>query len=413
MSPSVLVFNSGSSSVKFALFGQSAVGALERTLHGQIENIEVLPEFSAQLSSGKAFAQTLSAGVSAEATRESAFEFLLSWLRGGIGGATVLAAGHRVVHGGPRYTEPIIVDRNILATLETFVPLAPLHQGHNLAAIRTLFEVEPSLPQIACFDTAFHTTQRRMATLFALPRELTELGLRRYGFHGLSYEYIASVLPEYLGASAGGRIIVAHLGNGASLCAMLGRRSIATSMGFSPLEGLVMGTRPGALDPGILLYLMRELGMDLNGITDLLYHRCGLLGVSGISHDMRTLLASDDPHAAEAVELFVHRALVQIGGLVAELGGLDALVFTAGIGEHAASVRKRICEALGWLGLNFDDNANSRHGPRITTASSRCSAWVIPTNEELMIARHALDLVGADHTAEIGKNRIIGGTTIE
>ncbi|MBI4291074.1 MAG: acetate/propionate family kinase [Betaproteobacteria bacterium] len=398
MSPSILVFNSGSSSVKFALFSQSATGALERTLHGQIENIEVLPEFSSRLSSGKAFSQTLAARGSTDATREGAFEFLLSWLRGEMAGAKLVAAGHRVVHGAARYSEPIIVDRNILATLETFVPLAPLHQGHNLAGIRTLFELEPSLPQIACFDTAFHATQHRIATLFALPRELTELGLRRYGFHGLSYEYIASVLPEYLGASADGRIIVAHLGNGASLCAMSGRRSIATSMGFTALEGLVMGTRPGALDPGILLYLMRERGMDLNAVTDLLYHRCGLLGVSGISHDMRTLLSSDDPRAAEAVDLFVHRAIVHIGGLVAVLGGLDALVFTAGIGEHAPPVRKRICEALAWLGLDIDEDANSRHGPRITAASGRCSAWVIPTNEELMIARHALQLVGGDRS---------------
>lgn len=393
MSASVLVFNSGSSSVKFALFGQAAAGALERVLHGQIENIEILPQFSAQLLSGKQFALTLAAGADAEGTRQGAFGYLLSWLRDEIGGSKLVAAGHRVVHGGTRYSEPVIVDRTTLGTLETFVPLAPLHQGHNLAAIRALLEVEPSLPQIACFDTAFHATQRRLATLFALPRELTELGLRRYGFHGLSYEYIASVLPEYLGDSGEGRIIVAHLGNGASMCAMLERRSVATSMGFSPLEGLMMGTRPGALDPGILLYLMRERGMDVEAVSDLLYHRCGLLGVSGISHDMRTLLASDDPHAAEAVELFVHRAVLQIGALTAELGGLDALVFTAGIGEHAAQVRSRICHAFEWLGLDLDDGANFRHGPLITTPSSRCSAWVVPTNEELMIAKHALQLV--------------------
>lgn len=396
MSRSVLVFNSGSSSVKFALFRRSTAGALERALHGQIENIEMLPQFSAQLLSGKIFAQTLAAAADAEATRQGAFGYLLSWLRDEIGGGRLVAAGHRVVHGAARYREPVVVDRDTLAKLETFIPLAPLHQGHNLAAIRTLLEVDPALPQIACFDTAFHSTQRRMATLFALPRELTDLGVRRYGFHGLSYEYIASVLPEYLGEGADGRIVAAHLGNGASLCAMMNRRSVATSMGFTALEGLVMGTRPGALDPGVLLYLMRERGMGVDALSDLLYHRCGLLGVSGVSHDMRTLLASSDPRAAEAVDLFVHRAVSQIGALAAELGGLDALVFTAGIGEHAAAVRTRICRAFEWLGLELDESANSRHGPRISTPSSRCSAWVIPTNEELMIARHALQLVGAD-----------------
>ena len=311
------------------------------------------------------------------------------------GGAGVLAAGHRVVHGGARFREPVVVDREVLAVLETFIPLAPLHQPHNLAAIRALLDAAPRLPQVACFDTAFHSTQPRLATLYALPRELEARGVRRYGFHGLSYEYIANVLPDYLGDHAAGRVVVAHLGNGSSLCAMRERRSVATSMGFTAVEGLVMGTRPGSLDPGILLYLMQEMGMDASAVSDLLYHRCGLLGVSGISHDMRELLASADPRAVEAVDLFVYRAVTQIGGLVAALEGLDSLVFTAGIGEHAAPVRERICKGLAWLGLELDVQANERNGPRISREGSPVSAWVIPTNEELMIARHTLQAIGA------------------
>lgn len=392
MKSAVLVFNSGSSSIKFALFGDTDPRS-RRLLAGQIDNVEEAPRFAATDAAGRREEREFPARGSPEKTRAGAFERLLAWLKERTAGLQLVAAGHRVVHGGTRYREPVIVDRAALEQLTDLVPLAPLHQPHNLGAIRTLLDLAPELPQVACFDTAFHATQLDTATRFAIPRELTEQGVRRYGFHGLSYEYIAAALPRYLGERCDGRVVVAHLGNGASLCAMRGRRSVATSMGFTALEGLVMGTRPGAIDPGVLLYLMRERHLDVDALSDLLYHRCGLLGVSGISHDMRALLASSDPRAREAVDLFVYRAVTQTGALVAVLEGLDALVFTAGIGEHGAAIRARMCGALEWLGMRLDDAANERHGPRITTDDSRCSAWVIPTDEELMIARHAFRLV--------------------
>ena len=393
MSSAVLVLNSGSSSVKFALYRAAGADA-KQLFSGQIDNIEYLPQLSLREASGETSERKLKSFPGPGRTRAEALSFLIDMLPQRAGGAGILAAGHRVVHGGARFREPVLVDRDVLAVLETFIPLAPLHQPHNLAAIRGLLDGAPGLPQIACFDTAFHTTQPRLATLYALPRELEERGVRRYGFHGLSYEYIASVLPDYLADGAQGRVLVAHLGNGSSLCAMRERRSIATSMGFTAVEGLVMGTRPGSLDPGVLLYLLQEMRMDAAAVSDLLYHRCGLLGVSGISHDMRVLLASTEPRAAEAVDLYVYRAVTQAGGLVAALDGLDALVFTAGIGEHAAPVRERICRGLAWLGLEFDPAANARDGPRISREGSPVSAWVIPTNEELMIARHTLQVIG-------------------
>ena len=393
MSSAVLVLNSGSSSVKFALYRAAGADA-KQLFSGQIDNIEYLPQLSLREASGETSERKLKSFPGPGRTRAEALSFLIDMLSQRAGGAGILAAGHRVVHGGAKFRKPVLVDRDVLAVLETFIPLAPLHQPHNLAAIRALLDGAPGLPQIACFDTAFHTTQPRLATLYALPRELEERGLRRYGFHGLSYEYIASVLPDYLADGAQGRVLVAHLGNGSSLCAMCERRSIATSMGFTAVEGLVMGTRPGSLDPGVLLYLLQEMRMDAAAVSDLLYHRCGLLGVSGISHDMRVLLASTEPRAAEAVDLYVYRAVTQAGGLVAALDGLDALVFTAGIGEHAAPVRERICRGLAWLGLEFDPAANARDGPRISREGSPVSAWVIPTNEELMIARHTLQVIG-------------------
>jgi len=393
VSSAVLVLNSGSSSVKFALYRAAGADA-KQLFSGQIDNIEYLPQLSLREASGETSERKLKSFPGPGRTRAEALSFLIDMLSQRAGGAGILAAGHRVVHGGAKFREPVLVDRDVLAVLETFIPLAPLHQPHNLAAIRALLDGAPGLPQIACFDTAFHTTQPRLATLYALPRELEERGVRRYGFHGLSYEYIASVLPDYLADGAQGRVLVAHLGNGSSLCAMRERRSIATSMGFTAVEGLVMGTRPGSLDPGVLLYLLQEMRMDAAAVSDLLYHRCGLLGVSGISHDMRVLLASTEPRAAEAVDLYVYRAVTQAGGLVAALDGLDALVFTAGIGEHAAPVRERICRGLAWLGLEFDPAANARDGPRISREGSPVSAWVIPTNEELMIARHTLQVIG-------------------
>jgi acetate kinase len=280
------------------------------------------------------------------------------------------------------------VDALVLAALEKLIPLSPLHQPHNLGAIHALAELRPDLPQVACFDTAFHHTLPAVARHFALPRDLAARGIRRYGFHGLSYEYIASVLPNYLGATAEGRVVVAHLGNGASVCALKQRQSLETSMSFTPLDGLPMGTRCGAIDPGVLLYLLREEGMPLKQLEEMLNQRSGLLGYSGISSDVRALLASDHPHASEALELFSYRISQAIAAHAVALGGLDALVFTAGIGEHATPVRTAICDRLRWLGITLDEAANLRHGPRISDVASPISTWVIPTNEEWIIARH-------------------------
>jgi acetate kinase len=305
-----------------------------------------------------------------------------------LGGEPLGAVGHRVGHGGLRYVEPVRVDDTVLAELETLVPLAPLHQPHNLAPIVALRGRRPELPQVACFDTAFHRTQPAVAQAFALPREYSEQGVRRYGFHGISYEYIASELPRYDPRAAAGRVVVAHLGNGSSLCALRDGRSVATTMGFSSLDGLPMGTRCGALDPGVLLHLLNHYHLDTPALEALLYKGSGLLGVSGVSSDMRALLASTDPRAAAAVDLYVYRIGRELGSLAAALGGLDALVFTAGIGAHAAAVRARVCRDAAWLGLTPDEAANAAGGPRISRAGSTVSAWVIPTDEELMIARH-------------------------
>jgi acetate kinase len=302
----------------------------------------------------------------------------------------IAAVGHRVVHGGEHFAAPVLIDDAILDQLEKLAPLAPLHQPHNIAPIRVISRIAPDIPQVACFDTAFHRTQPPVAQLHALPRDLSATGVKRYGFHGLSYEYIASVLPGIVGDAARGRVVAAHLGNGCSMCAMRDGKSVTTTMGFTALEGLPMGTRSGAIDPGVLLYLLTERGMSVADVSDLLYHRSGLLGVSGVSNDMRKLLASNAREAAEAIELFVYRINRELGSLVAALGGIDALVFTAGIGEHAAPVRARVCESAGWLGIRLDPAANAAGGPRISAADSPVSAWVVPTNEELMIARHTL-----------------------
>ena len=296
--------------------------------------------------------------------------------------------GHRVGHGGLKYFEPVRIDDGVLAELERLIPLVPLHQPYNLAPIKALRERRPEMPQVACFDTAFHRTQPEVAQAFALPRAYTEKGIRRYGFHGISYEYVASVLPQYDSRAAGGRVVVAHLGNGSSLCALRNGRSVATTMGFSSLDGLPMGTRCGSLDPGVILLFLDHLHMDARAIEAMLYKESGLLGVSGISSDMRTLLASDDPRAAEAVDLYVYRIGRELGSLAAALGGLDALVFTAGIGENSAAIRARVCRDAAWLGVELDEAANEAGGPRISRGDSRVAAWVIPTNEELMIARH-------------------------
>lgn len=396
MTEGILVLNAGSSSIKFALFAIEEAGQLlPLRYRGEIEGLGSRPHFLVVDAAGKRVVDdSLTGGAGAGGDYDVVLPVLLKWIEGHSDGLTVVAMGHRVVHGGARLTAPVVLEVPILDELERLVPLAPLHQPHSLAVIRALSRLKPGVPQLACFDTAFHRWQPPVAQAFALPRALSESGITRYGFHGLSYEYIAAVLPAVIGEAAHGRVVVAHLGNGCSMCAMRERRSVATTMAFTPLDGLPMGTRCGTIDPGVVLYLLRERGMSLDEVTDLLYHRSGLLGVSGVSHDMRELLKSDSPAAAEAIDLFVYRIGRELGSLAAALGGLDALVFTAGIGEHAAPIRARLCEDARWLGVRLDPDANQRGGPRISAADSRVPVWVVPTNEELMIARHTYDLLG-------------------
>lgn len=392
LNPALLVINAGSSSVKFAAYEVAGDAALARIGHGRIEGIGSAPRLLVWGRGGQPLQdQPIALPAEAERAQEQAFRQLFDWLGRHADGRTLLAVGHRVVHGGARFQKPALVTPAILAQLEKFNSLAPLHQPHNLSAIRAIAGLFPQLLQVACFDTEFHTTQPWVAQACALPRALTEAGVRRYGFHGLSYEYIASVLPEHLGAAADSRIIVAHLGNGASLCAMNGRRSVASTMGFSTLDGLMMGTRCGSLDPGIVLHLIGARGMSVQAVEKLLYEQSGLLGVSGLSGDMRTLQASGKPQAQEAIDLYVYRIHQHLGSLAAALGGLDALVFTAGIGENSALIRQRVGQGAAWLGLVLDEAANQAQAAgarRISTADSPVAAWVIPTNEELMIARH-------------------------
>ena len=391
MGDAIAVFNAGSSSLKFSLFALDD-DAIALILRGEVEGVTTRARFVAHDASGAVL------GTHAWSEREQpdhaeATRHVLGFLREHAGERTLVGVGHRVVHGGATFAQPVRVDDEALRVLEALAPLAPLHQPHNLAAVRVLMKLQPALPQVACFDTAFHRTQPPVAQRFALPPAITGSELRRYGFHGLSYDYIAGVLPDHVGERAGGRVIVAHLGNGASLCAMRERRSVATTMGFTALDGLVMGTRSGGIDPGVLFYLMREKSMTPAEVEDLLYRRSGLLGVSGISSDMRELLASNAPAAREAVELFCYRAAREIGSLAAALGGLDALVFTAGIGERAAPVRARIGELSRWLGIEMDEAANREHRASIGMATSKVAVCVIPTDEEIVIARHAQRLL--------------------
>ncbi|MEW6120146.1 MAG: acetate/propionate family kinase [Pseudomonadota bacterium] len=385
MNDAILILNAGSSSLKFAVYPADAAltrGALYR---GSIEAIGQVGRF--RLFQG-ADAGCLFDEAVTTASHAQALALLFEKVLDVHPDLELHAAGHRVVHGGADFTHPVRVDERILKKLERLIPLSPLHQPHNLAAIRALAGLRPGLPQVACFDTAFHRTLPPRAQSFALPRDLASGKICRYGFHGLSYEHIAGVMPDYLGAAAEGRVVVAHLGYGASLCALSQRRSVETSMGFTPLDGIPMGSRCGTLDPGVLLYLQREERMSLVQVDELLHHRAGLLGYSGISGDVRTLLASDQPSAREALELFAYRTAQAIAGHAVSLQGIDALVFTAGIGEHAAPVRAAICTHLAWLGIDLDAEANRRHGPCISHAHSRVTAWVIPADEECVIARH-------------------------
>ena len=386
-----LVLNAGSSSLKFCIYRRAGGGAWRLEARGQIEGIGSAPMLSAKDGADAVLVdEKLDAAVR---DGRSALDALAAWIRSRYAGSRVLAVGHRVVHGGPSYARPIVVTPQVLEDLRELIPLAPLHQPHNLAAIEAVSERLPDVPQVACFDTAFHRGQPAVAEVVPLPRELCRGGVQRYGFHGLSYEYIASVLPEVAPEIAEGRVVVAHLGSGASLCALRGRKSIDSTLGFTALDGLCMGTRPGALDPGVVLYLFQNLGLSEKEVESILYKKSGLLGVSGISNDMRILLDSREPSARLAIDYFVYRASKEIGALAAVLGGIDALVFCAGIGERSVEIRRRLCEASRWLGVELDPDANARGGPRISRAGSSASAWVIPTNEELMIARHTSALL--------------------
>ena len=385
--PLIGVINAGSSSLKFSIYEGE-----KRLLAGNVDGIGVRPIAIATDANGDPIAPPDFAR-SVPASPSEVLPTILPWARRHLGTRRLTALGHRVVHGGIRHSKPARVTPELLAELEELVPLAPLHEPHNLAPIRTAMEINPELPQVACFDTAFHRTAPELEQAFALPYTLYDEGVRRYGFHGLSYEYIASVLPERAPEIAEGRVIVAHLGNGCSACAMQARRSIATTMGFTALDGIPMGTRCGALDPGVLLHLLQQKAMTADALVDLLYRRSGMLGLSGVSSDFRELLASGEPRARFAIDFFCYNIARHIGSLAAALGGLDGLVFTAGVGENAAAIRNKICEACAWLGLELDAAANNQHQTRISTPNSRVAAFVIRTDENLMIARHARALI--------------------
>ena len=386
---SILVLNAGSSSLKFSLFRARGKNTLDLVVHGQVDGLGSQPRLTAKDGAGKKLVERDLKVSEASAPRD-AIRLAGVWLREQFGDERVTAVGHRVVHGGPKYSQPVLLDDRVLVELEQMVPLAPLHQPHNLAAIRAVKDWRPDLPQVACFDTAFHRVHSQLTDLYALPWEYYEAGVRRYGFHGLSYEYIASALPNVAPEIARGRVVVAHLGSGASLCAMKAGQSVDCTMGFSVLDGVPMGTRPGALDPGVLLYLIGHRGMTAKEVENLLYYESGLLGLSGVSNDMRLLEESDEPRAWLAIDYFVHRIAKEIGALAASLGGLDGLVFTAGIGENSPEIRARVVGACEWLGVTLDADANARGERRISVADSKASAWVVPTNEELMIARHTV-----------------------
>lgn len=388
---SVLALNTGSSSVKFALFHPDGAPALR----GQVEGVGGHPLLSAADAGDRALDPPAFPG----SAHEDVLSALLPWIDEHLGGDTLAAVGHRIMHGGVRFADPVRLDDDVLAALDELVPLAPLHQPHGLAAVHAVARARPGLLQVGCFDTAFHRTMPPVAARLALPRALGEAGVRRYGFHGLSYEFVAGRLRGLAPDLAAGRVVVAHLGSGASLCAMSAGRSVETTMGFTALDGLVMGTRPGSLDPGVILYLLQSCGTTAAELEDLLYHRSGLLGVSGTSGDMRELAASGAAAAREAIELFVYRVAGETGRLAAALGGLDGFVFTAGIGERDDAVRAAVCERLAWLGVALDPAANAAGRGRISSGSSQVAVWIVPTDEEAVIARRTLALARADGIA--------------
>jgi acetate kinase len=391
MSRGILTINAGSSSIKFALFPLDHPISPIAEVSGQIDGIGA--EETKMVAKNRAGERIADQTLSGErVSHAQAFDALLKWFTATYTGWEIAAVGHRVVHGGERYSQPTVIDAQVLTHLTSFTPLAPLHQPHNVAGIVALQTLLPNVPQVACFDTAFHRSQPQVAQMFGLPRSITAEGVKRYGFHGLSYEFIARALPEH-SSRADGRVIVAHLGNGASMAAMVNRKCVATTLGFSTIDGLVMGTRCGNLDPGVILHLMETKNLTVKDMTKMLYKESGLLGVSGISQDMRTLLSSDKPEAQEAVDLFCYRIARELGSLAAAAGGLDAVVFTGGIGEHAAEVRRRVCIQSEWLGIRLNPEANARHDLHISAGNSSVDVLVIPTNEEWMMAHHAQTLL--------------------
>jgi acetate kinase len=390
MSGYIGAINAGSSSIKFALY--EASGDPQLMFQGQIDGIGVAPRLKVKDADGKLVGDRQWAAL--DLNHDAATRHILETARDLVSGRPIIGVGHRVVHGGTEYSVPIRVDAHLLEKLAELIPLAPLHQPHNLAPMRTILEAAPNIPQVACFDTAFHRSQTRLAQSFAIPRELTAAGVRRYGFHGISYEFLTARVKELFPDLAAARVIMAHLGNGASLCAVKNGRSVASTMGFTAVEGLMMGTRCGSLDPGVILYLMRQRGMDDAAIDDLIYRKSGLLGVSGISPDMRTLRSSADPAAREAIDLFVYRIVREIGSMAAAAGGVDALVFSAGIGENDPATRAEVVQGCGWLGLALDPDRNSKCSGLISANDSRIPVLVIATNEELMIVRHTIAALG-------------------
>lgn len=391
MPKAILTLNAGSSSIKFALYEQGS-GTQRLLSRGTIEGIGEAPRFTVRAPDATVL-ESYAWKPSAATSHEDLLQPLLAWITSHLGDEALAAVGHRIVHGGQWFHRPVRIDKDVMTELEKLVPLAPLHQPHNLAAVKAVAALRPDLPQVACFDTAFHHDIPEVAAGLALPRAYAAAGMRRYGFHGISYEYLAGRLRKLAPTLAKGRVIMAHLGNGASLCAMHQGRSVDTTMSFTALDGLMMGTRCGSIDPGVVLYLQQTCGLTASAIEHLLYHESGLLGVSGISNDMRTLLASHDSRARDAIDLFVYRIVKEVGALTSALGGLDALVFSAGIGEHAAPIRAEICEALGWLGVECDEVANERNGTLISTARSEVRVFIIPTDEEAMIAAHTADVM--------------------
>ena len=404
MTRQIGVINAGSSSIKFAIFNDDSDQSL--LFRGQMEKIGVGPSLTVEGPAGEKLIEK--EWGAKEINHHSGTRIILESCITLLGGETIEGIGHRVVHGGTSFAAPTVVTKDVVASLKALCPLAPLHQPHNLTPIESIMAEAPHMPQVACFDTAFHQSQQHLAQNFALPRELTEAGVKRYGFHGLSYEYVSGKLRDVAPDQADGRIIVAHLGNGASLCAMHHGRSVATTMGFTAVEGLVMGTRCGSIDPGVLIYLMDERGMDARALEDLIYKKSGLLGVSGLSSDMRTLRGSDDPRAREAIDLFIYRIVREIGSLSAALGGLDGIVFTGGIGQRDTKTRKEVIDGCGWLGAAIDEQLNAAGQGRIDATTSRIPVWVLPTDEERVIARHTAALLDPTSEARPARAEIPG-----